>query len=286
MPLEIHLLDLGDIEAERSYVVLGREPGQTVRVPTFGHLVLGGEQPVLIDTGYRRADMLDRLGMIGHRSAQQELDVQLAGHGLETGDIGIVLNTHLHLDHCGQNDRFLASTMVVVNRRELEFAASGVEGAIYAPEDVKHMIDRLHTRNALRLLDLELTGPEEILPGITCVPAGAHTEGSMMVMVQTEGGVACICGDIVYDVQDQVAQPLGVTAAHEPAPISNSPLSRRHELAAIKRALGSCRFLLPMHDRPAVIENRTVVGRLSDRVPGAYDDANQTAVAAVGVADR
>ena len=75
-------------------------------------------------------------------------------------------------------------------------------GAQYPPEYVKHHIDRLHTPGALRLLDLELSGPDEVLPGIVCEAAGGHTEGSMNVLVETEAGVACICGDIIYDVHE------------------------------------------------------------------------------------
>ena len=45
---------------------------------------------------------------------------------------------------------------VVMNRRELEYSASGLMGGQYPPEYVKHHIDRLHTPGALRLLDLEL----------------------------------------------------------------------------------------------------------------------------------
>ena len=48
---------------------------------------------------------------------------------------------------------------VVMNRRELEFSASGLMGAQYPAEYVKHHIDRLHTPGAMRLLDLELSGP-------------------------------------------------------------------------------------------------------------------------------
>jgi glyoxylase-like metal-dependent hydrolase (beta-lactamase superfamily II) len=265
---EIRVLDLGDIEADGSIVVLGREPGVTARLPTFGHLILGGERPVLVDTGIRDASMLERLGMRGFRAAEQELDHQLGLHGLALEDVGIVVNTHLHLDHCGQDHRFPMSTPVVVNRRELEFAASGLEGPIYAPEEVKHLIDRQNVPGALWPLDLELTGPVELLPGVRCMAAGGHTEGSMMVLVDTADGVACICGDIVYDVQDQVVDPLGQISVREPAPVGYTPMSRRGEVAAIKRALGLGAFLMPIHDRPARVERGRVVGRLHDRVPG------------------
>jgi glyoxylase-like metal-dependent hydrolase (beta-lactamase superfamily II) len=206
--------------------------------------------------------------MAGVRRDDQRLDAQLALHGLTVEDVGAVINTHLHLDHGGQNHRFPMTTPVVVNRRELEFAASGLDGALYTAGDVKHMVDRLFTPGALRILDLEITGPVEIMPGITCLVAGGHTEGSQMVLVETDAGVACICGDLAYDVQDQLTSPIGQVAAGEPTPIPNSPRTRREELAAMKRALGQGRFLLPMHDRPAVIEHGRVVGRLTDRVPG------------------
>jgi glyoxylase-like metal-dependent hydrolase (beta-lactamase superfamily II) len=265
---EIRVLSLGEIEADASIVVLGREPGVTARVPMLAHLILGGERPILVDTGIRAPEMLERLGMRGFRDAEHELDHQLGLHGFGVGDIGLVLNTHLHLDHCGQNHRFPLSTPVVVNRRELEFAASGLEGPIYAPEEVKHMIVRQNAPGALRPLDLELSGPVELVPGIRCMPAGGHTEGSMMVLVDTAEGVACICGDIVYDVHDQLVEPLGQVTAGEPTPVGYTPMSRRAEVAAMKRALGLGAFLLPIHDWPARVEGGRVVGRLRDRVPG------------------
>ena len=43
---------------------------------------------------------------------------------------------------------------------------------------------------------------------------------------------------------------------------------RRQEKAAIKKVVASSRFVLPVHDRPALIEAGQVVGRLQDAVPG------------------
>ena len=36
----------------------------------------------------------------------------------------------------------------------------------YPAPDIKHLIDRLHTKSALRFLDLEITGPIELMPGV------------------------------------------------------------------------------------------------------------------------
>jgi hypothetical protein len=37
----------------------------------------------------------------------------------------------------------------------------------------------------LRFLDLETTGPVELMPGVICEAAGGHTEGSMNIIVKT-----------------------------------------------------------------------------------------------------
>ena len=158
---------------------------------------------------------------------------------------------------------------MITNRRELEFSASGIMGAQYPPEYVKHHVDRLHTPGALRLLDLELSGPDEVLPGIVCVAAGAHTEGSMNILVPTTDGTACLCGDIIYDLQNAVVDPTHVSLDREPQTSGNHAMRKRDEKAAIKRALASGTFLLTGHDYPARIEHGRVVARLVEgSVPG------------------
>ena len=57
------------------------------------------------------------------------------------------------------------NTTVIINRRELEYSVSGLMHPQYPAPDIKHLVDRLHTKDALRLEDLELTGPIELFPG-------------------------------------------------------------------------------------------------------------------------
>ena len=47
MGLEVHVLDLGDIELDTSFLVLAQDPGRRQEVPTFGFLITGGEAPVV-----------------------------------------------------------------------------------------------------------------------------------------------------------------------------------------------------------------------------------------------
>jgi glyoxylase-like metal-dependent hydrolase (beta-lactamase superfamily II) len=265
---EIRLLSLTDVFVESSFLVLGRNMGTPVWVHTWGVLILGNPAgPILVDTGASNPEIMGRLGMQGRVDEDMQLENALAAHGVAIGDVAAVLHTHCHIDHAGQDDHFPPATPVVMNRRELEHSASGLMGAQYPPEYVKHHIDRLHTPGALRLLDLELSGPDEIFDGIVCEAAGGHTEGSMNVLVETEQGTACVCGDVIYDIQNQVVEPWHQALADEPQTTGNHTMRKREEKAAIKKALNRD-FVLPLHDFPARVVGGKVVSRLKHEVPG------------------
>ena len=175
---------------------------------TWGFLILGPDtEPILVDTGASHPEIMETLGMTGTVTKEMTLRRQLTKHGVKINDVRWILHTHHHIDHAGQDSQFSMRQTVVTNRRELEYSASGIMGGQYPAEYVKHHIDRLHKPGALRLLDLELSGPDEIAPGIVCEAAGGHTEGSMNILVETAEGTACICGDVIYDIQNQVDRP-------------------------------------------------------------------------------
>jgi glyoxylase-like metal-dependent hydrolase (beta-lactamase superfamily II) len=269
MGLEIKTLSLIDLELDSSFLVLAREMGVPAHVPTHGYLILGGDAPILVDTGASHPEIMHRLGMKGWVSEEQKLENQLAKYELEFKDIRWILHTHLHIDHAGQDDRFPMTTTVVINRKELEHSVSGLMGEQYPAEYIKHLVDRLHTPGALRLLDLELTGSEQIIPGVRCEAAGGHTEGSMNILVDTDEGTACICGDVIYNIQHQIVEPIYQVLEFEPQVTGNHSNTKRSEKAAIKKALQNT-FILPIHDFPGRVDLRTgkVVARLSESVPG------------------
>jgi hypothetical protein len=89
--------------------------------------------------------------------------------------------------------------------------------------------------------------------------AGAQTEGSMNVIVKTNEGDANICGDVIYDINDQVVEPCHEIGDMEPRVTGNHGTTKRQEKAAIKKVLARSRFVLPIHDFPALIEGSQVV---------------------------
>lgn len=269
MAWKITTLDLGSVELSRRRMIMNASGDGLVRVPVQSWLLSQYGLHVVIDTGFRSPAVFASLGdgARGVAGPENTLESQLALHGVALSDVACVLHTHLHLDHAGQTDRFPDRTLVVVNRKELEYAVSGLSGPSYPPDDIKHLIDRLHTPGALRLLDLELTGEEQIMPGIRCVPANAHTEGSMLIYVDATDGLACFCGDVVYSVFHQLHSVNLFTA--DPKISANTVLARRREKASLKKILGSApRFkLFPSHDQPAWIENGVLTDESRDTYP-------------------
>jgi glyoxylase-like metal-dependent hydrolase (beta-lactamase superfamily II) len=272
---EIRRLNFGAVTIDESMRLRGIVPGNIIDVPAQGFLLLGGDAPVLVDAGYRDTSVL---GAGGHVAPGQGFAEQLARHGVSPGDLACVIMTHLHRDHAGHLDKVPMSVPVVVNRSELGSACTGIQGRAYARDDLHHLLDRVYTPGAMQFLDLEYSGPQEVLPGIVCQLSGGHTPGSIGVIVPTAEGEAYLCGDLFYDVagalrrQPQQSFTAGVQPAAlgacEPALSNNFTPSVLEEIGAVKRAL-KYRFIVPAHDDPGVLENGKYIGRIEGEVvPG------------------
>ncbi|HHL4077667.1 MULTISPECIES: hypothetical protein [Burkholderia] len=131
--------------------------------------------------------MLDHIAIMGAQVALVGVFAPMSGStreraGGNTQGIRHIVRTHAHIDHVGMTDRFPMTATVAISRRELEFTASGIMGPLmYTAADTKHLIDRLHTRGAIRLLDVDGTFEEEIVPGVAVRLSGGRTPGSLSV---------------------------------------------------------------------------------------------------------
>ena len=145
------------------------------RMPVYVHVVEHPDARVLVDTGFTElhpavADMDPRIRPLN----EQELD--LAG-------IDIVVNTHLHFDHCGGNHLF-AGRPFYVQRLELDDARSLDDYTIREwvdPPGVEYV---------------PVDGEHELLPGLRLIPAPGHTRGSQMVVVETGERPVVVGGDV------------------------------------------------------------------------------------------
>ncbi|MGW6024700.1 N-acyl homoserine lactonase family protein [Streptomyces sp. NPDC055099] len=145
--------------------------------PVLGYLVRHEHGLLLFDTGVGAADP----GTESHyRPRRRPLDAALAEAGVAPADVSVVVNCHLHFDHCGGNPLF-AGTPIVVQATELADARR--DG---------YTIDALvdFPGAAYR----ELTGEAELWPGVWIVPTPGHTEGHQSLVIRRADGTVVLAG--------------------------------------------------------------------------------------------
>lgn len=137
---------------------------------------------VLLDAGLNPANARDpervqekylRLGMAPPVVRDRHLmEIQLAEIGLKPSDIGHVILSHMHYDHCGELRRF-AHARVSVQRREHEHAFGPDPGPAYYPDEFDD------PRIAWDLHD----GDWQALPGLELIDTRGHTPGHQSAVV-------------------------------------------------------------------------------------------------------
>jgi N-acyl homoserine lactone hydrolase len=149
--------------------------------PVHGFLVTYPGGAVLVDTGAGGPQKWLDDWRVVNKSVATALDA----HGLTPGDVGMVINTHLHFDHCGQNAVFKHAAFWV-QRAELDRARQE------SPE-LAAWFDFMNAR--FELLD----GDAEILPGLSVVATPGHTVGHQSVLVRSADGLSdVLIGDAAY----------------------------------------------------------------------------------------
>jgi glyoxylase-like metal-dependent hydrolase (beta-lactamase superfamily II) len=118
--------------------------------------------------------------------------------GVAPEDVDIVVNTHLHSDHCGGNTTLRDGEVVPtfpnaeywVQRLEYADAAFPNERtrATYLAENFAS----LYESGQMRLVD----GETEIMPGVRCVVTPGHTRGHQSVVIERGGQTALYTGDM------------------------------------------------------------------------------------------
>ena len=181
MSLSVHPLVPSRLVIEAGRMTYLRGYGNPRWLPCPFFVILGGEEPVLIDTGASAALMS------GLRSEPVEdlmtFEEALAKVDLVPADISLVVLTHLMYDHCA-NARKMEKARFVVQKEELEFARNPhpmLAGAYHA-----HLFEGL---------DFELVeGDVELRPGIRLLFTPGHSPGNQSVAVETPAGKVVITG--------------------------------------------------------------------------------------------
>jgi len=123
--------------------------------------------------------------------------VELEKRGLRPDDIDIVINTHLHFDHCGWNTRLENGRLVPTFSRARYFIQKDEwEHALHPTvrDRVSYRPDFFQPAGCQTEF---LQGNHEIVPGIRVEVLPGHTRDMQCVWIESEGECACFVGDLV-----------------------------------------------------------------------------------------
>ena len=124
-----------------------------------------------------------------YHPVRRPLDEALATAGVTTGDIRIVVNCHLHIDHCGGNPRF-PDTPIFAQQVEFDAAHREEDYPIVGLYDFPDARYELHG------------GEADVADGIRIVPTPGHTPGHQSVVVETDAGRVVLAGQAVGGATD------------------------------------------------------------------------------------
>jgi glyoxylase-like metal-dependent hydrolase (beta-lactamase superfamily II) len=160
-------------------------------------LILAGGKRILVETG--AGDKLSpKLRAIYDQDGPRLIE-GLRAYGLHPEEIDIVVDTHLHFDHCGGNTRIEKDKVIpafpnaryIVHKGEFEHAKNPTERdrASYMPDNYMP----IEAANKFSLIESDRV----IAPGVELIRVPGHTANMLCVKLEGGGKTAFLFADLV-----------------------------------------------------------------------------------------
>ena len=159
-------------------------------------LVRTGERNVLIETGI--GDKLSER-MIKFYGQPAELLKNMSNAGIAPEDIDIVINTHLHFDHCGWNTMRDRGRVVPTFPKAKYYVQEGEWKHAcrqFERDRISYISENYDPLIHAGQMEL-LRGNQEIVPGISVCVYPGHTAHMQGVIVASGGRKACYISDLI-----------------------------------------------------------------------------------------
>ena len=177
-------------------------PDEYNRVPLSLNCLLIRSQGklILVDTGLGHHLTDKQRQTYGLIRANGDVVQALARRGVTPQDVHIVINTHLHVDHCGGNttrpDGEQAAIPTFPNAeywiQRLEWADAAFPNERTRAAYLSHHFLPLQAAGQLRLLD----GDTHVTTDVHTVVTRGHTRAHQSVVIQSKGEAALYTGDL------------------------------------------------------------------------------------------
>ena len=198
--LQVYSMPVGWLEFDSKLFFPNRPLGTMMTIPVPSYLITHPKGNVVFDTGVHCQVMQDPVARLGEAMAKsfvsrtkpgEEIVAQLAQFKLTPNDIKYVINSHFHFDHCGGNEFFPQST-ILVQKNELHAARDPQlrKKAFFDPKDWDH---KLNYQTVDGELDIFGDGT------LVIIPTHGHTPGHQSLRVRVAGGGDfVVTGDACY----------------------------------------------------------------------------------------
>lgn len=164
-------------------------------------IVRTGRQTVVIETGIGNKHNEKMRAIFGN---QMLLPQSLAAAGVKPEEVDIVINSHLHFDHCGWNTTLHDDgnvTPTFPNARYFAHRGEVEHGHLQLERDrvsyLSNNYDPLVASGQMTLLDTAAGQIEEIVPGISVELYPGHTAQLMAIHLESAGQHACYISDLI-----------------------------------------------------------------------------------------
>lgn len=159
------------------------------------YLVIDGDKKILVDTGAgdinHIIDIRMKHGDKFYLKEVASINDALAEMDIVPADIDIVINTHLHWDHCGGN-KFFPDAKFFLPEADVALALTAPYWAPHFFADMRSCVTDIAGNATLVSNNMSIT------KNVRLVWLGGHTPGSLGVLINTEDrGTVALAGDVV-----------------------------------------------------------------------------------------
>lgn len=216
----VRLLDSGTLVIDQSHITWNIGCGTPVRFPVYSVLIEHPDALVMFDSGYDLELVKAVLPFeLPEQTEEQTVPAQLAKCGFKPADVEILVNSHLHFDHCGAN-KLLPTAVTHLHREELREART--------PEPFERLgyADRGYDHPDAKFELLE--GDLELLDGIHLFHTPGHTVGHYSMLVELEDARPLMfMADVSYTA--------AAFAAEQQAGFHNNPVDGVRSIRRVRR---------------------------------------------------
>jgi len=186
---KVTAVDLGTMRVDQANMLYEYNYGEKIDIHAFAAAIEGNGVKILVDTGVRDPEWVSEVMIPSWIDKEQELDYALGEIGWSPKDVDIVINTHLHHDHCANNVKF----------PNAEFVVSAIEwDYCQNPIFTQQVLYRNYwLTGELSPWRYRIVSDDyyEVLPGIRLIKTPGHTPGHVAVLINTDEGTVCATGD-------------------------------------------------------------------------------------------